>query len=177
VHSYRYIVLQYRPYVAPSRSGLRRPNSSRARQTNLLQRRTDRWTFAKSDTSWAVARHGAVRRAAATLNLDQSIVSAKTRDLEAELGVRLFERHSGGVRLTGAGEVFVAGATRALQTLEDTASKVKTAGRGQSGALRIGYVWSVAAGPANALLSEQRAHAPAVGISLREQGSANSRPG
>ena len=51
----------------------------------------------------AVARHGAVRRAAATLNVDQSIVSAKTRDLEAELASSLFERHSGGVRLTGPG--------------------------------------------------------------------------
>jgi DNA-binding transcriptional LysR family regulator len=118
----------------------------------------------------AVARQGAVRRAAATLNVDQSIVSAKTRDLEAELGVRLFERHSGGVRLTDPGEVFVVGASRALQALEDTASKVRTAGRGQSGALNIGYVWSVAAGPANALLTEQRAQAPAVEITLREQG-------
>jgi DNA-binding transcriptional LysR family regulator len=117
----------------------------------------------------AVARHGAVRRAAATLNVDQSIVSAKTRDLEAELGVKLFERHSGGVRLTCPGEVFVAGATHALQVLEDTAARVRTAGRGQSGALSIGYVWSVSAGPANVLLAAQRAQAPAVEIILRER--------
>jgi DNA-binding transcriptional LysR family regulator len=118
----------------------------------------------------AVARHGAVRRAAATLNVDQSVVSAKTRDLEAELGVQLFERHSGGVRLTGAGDLFVTGASRALQTLEETAARVRSAGRGQSGSLSIGYVWSVATGPANALLTEQRTHAPAVDIKLREQG-------
>jgi len=118
----------------------------------------------------AVARQGAVRRAAATLNVDQSIISAKTRDLEAELGVRLFERHSGDVRLTNAGDVFVADATRALQTLDATAHQAQSAGRGQSGALKIGYVWSVAAGRATALLTAQRAHAPAVEITLREQG-------
>jgi len=118
----------------------------------------------------AVARQGAVRRAAATLNVDQSIISAKTRDLEAELGVRLFERHSGGVRLTNAGDIFVAGAARALETLDAIAHQAQAAGRGQSGALNIGYVWSVVVGPANTLLAEQRAQAPAIEITLREQG-------
>ena len=117
----------------------------------------------------AVARHGAVRRAAETLNVDQAIVSAKTRDLEAELGVRLFERYSGGVRLTAPGELFVAGATKALRALEDTALQVRNAGRGQSGALTIGYVWSLAAGPGQDLLAQQGKAAPAVMVSLREQ--------
>jgi DNA-binding transcriptional LysR family regulator len=66
--------------------------------------------------------------------------------------------------------VFVGGATRALQALDETASRTRSAGRGHSGALSIGYVWSVAAGPANALLTEQRALAPEVEIELREQG-------
>lgn len=116
----------------------------------------------------AVARHGAVRRAAATLHVDQAIVSAKTRDLEAELGVRLFERHSGGVRLTGPGRLFMDGATRALRALDDTAAQVRSAGRGQSGALNIGYAWAAESGRLAALLSEQRRETPEVAVGLKE---------
>lgn len=51
----------------------------------------------------AVARAGGVGRAAAELNTVQSNVTARLRQLEDELGVTLFDRHSRGVTLTAAG--------------------------------------------------------------------------
>ena len=50
-----------------------------------------------------VARHGNMNRAAEELNTVQSNVTTRIRNLEHELGVKLFERHSRGVELTSAG--------------------------------------------------------------------------
>ena len=52
----------------------------------------------------AVARLGGMNRAAAELNTVQSNVTARIRQLEDELGTRLFHRNSRGVTLTDAGE-------------------------------------------------------------------------
>ena len=51
----------------------------------------------------AVARAGAMNRAAAELNTVQSNVTARIRQLEDALGVTLFVRHARGVELTPAG--------------------------------------------------------------------------
>lgn len=54
-----------------------------------------------------VARTGSVRRAAEQLNFTASALTRRIIDLEAELGAKLFERTSRGMRLTAAGELFV----------------------------------------------------------------------
>src|SRR3979490_1508743 len=51
----------------------------------------------------AVARLGGITRAADELNTVQSNVTNRVKALEAEIGTRLFERHSRGMTLTGAG--------------------------------------------------------------------------
>lgn len=51
----------------------------------------------------AVAKAGGITKAARILNTVQSNVTARVRQLEEELGVALFERHSRGVSLTKAG--------------------------------------------------------------------------
>src|ERR1700676_211762 len=50
-----------------------------------------------------VARTGGVTRAADELNTVQSNITQRVKALEAEIGVALFERHSRGMTLTGAG--------------------------------------------------------------------------
>jgi len=54
----------------------------------------------------AVAETGNFHESARRLNVTQSTVSARVRNLEDTLGRRLFERHSAGVRLTAAGRQF-----------------------------------------------------------------------
>src|ERR1700748_3416491 len=51
----------------------------------------------------AVARTGGITRAAAELNTVQSNVTQRIKAMEAEIGTALFERHSRGMTLTGAG--------------------------------------------------------------------------
>ena len=50
-----------------------------------------------------VARLGGITRAADELNTVQSNVTQRVKALEAEIGTALFERHSRGMTLTGAG--------------------------------------------------------------------------
>src|SRR5579862_8070975 len=54
-------------------------------------------------TFTAVARNGGITRAAEELNTVQSNVTQRVKALEAEIGTALFERHSRGMTLTGAG--------------------------------------------------------------------------
>lgn len=51
-----------------------------------------------------VARADTLAEAASTLELDTSTVSRRLRALEQQLGTRLFERQTGGLRLTATGE-------------------------------------------------------------------------
>jgi DNA-binding transcriptional LysR family regulator len=49
------------------------------------------------------ARQGSIRKAAAVLNLSSSSLNRKIISIENKLGIRLFDRHADGVRITDAG--------------------------------------------------------------------------
>jgi DNA-binding transcriptional LysR family regulator len=124
-------------------------------------------------TALAVSGHRSFRQAAEALGVSQPVVSQTIKSLEDELGVSLFERHSGGVRLTTAGRVFLAESRQALGILDKAVDDAGAAGRGEVGVLRAGYVWSVAAGPANDLLAAQRRRSPDVEVVLKEDSVIN----
>ncbi|MDB6452278.1 LysR family transcriptional regulator [Falsirhodobacter sp. 20TX0035] len=63
----------------------------------------------------AVHRLGSIRAAAAHLGLAPSIVSRQIADMEAELGVPLFDRTARGVTLTDAGSLVLEHARRAVE--------------------------------------------------------------
>ncbi|MQS01374.1 LysR family transcriptional regulator, partial [Streptomyces alkaliterrae] len=76
-------------------------------------------------------------RAAAELNYAQSSVTAQVKGLELALGVQLFERLRGGVRLTPAGERLLPYAERILALVDE--ARENTVGRsGPSGTLTVG---------------------------------------
>lgn len=82
-------------------------------------------TFAKTFASWgtivprskielrhvryiiAAAESGSFRRAAQDLGVEQSAISRRIRDVEDEIGAKLFRRHSAGVDLTEIGRRFL----------------------------------------------------------------------
>jgi LysR family transcriptional regulator of gallate degradation len=65
-----------------------------------------------------VADHGSVSKASAALFRAQSVVTRSISELEARLGVPLFERHANGMRLTDVGEHLLPRARRVLAELE-----------------------------------------------------------
>ena len=62
----------------------------------------------------AIAEERSFTRAAERLWVAQPGLSTQIRRLESELGVQLFERHTRGVDLTDAGELFLERARTAL---------------------------------------------------------------
>lgn len=92
------------------------------------------------------AEQGSFRRAATALDVEQSAISRRIRDVEDRLGVSLFTRHSGGVELTNAGKRFLGHARQALRQIDRAAKFAGSAGRGEQGTLRVGIVSSLASG-------------------------------
>ncbi|MEU7828299.1 LysR family transcriptional regulator [Nonomuraea sp. NPDC050022] len=81
-----------------------------------------------------IARAGSLRRASTVLHIAQPTLSEQLRALEKEIGVELFTRSSSGVRLTEAGEVFLAQATVAVDAFE----RAVAAARGKGQTVRLG---------------------------------------
>lgn len=65
-----------------------------------------------------ISNAGSFTKASAALAVAQSALSRQMAAVEVELGVRLFERYSGGVALTDAGRVFFPHALTILAEVE-----------------------------------------------------------
>ncbi len=76
----------------------------------------------------AAARHGSFARAADELGVSHAAVSRHVRNLEAELGVALFQRHARHVVLTGEGSFFARTAADSLAALEVGSGRLRRGG-------------------------------------------------
>jgi DNA-binding transcriptional LysR family regulator len=114
----------------------------------------------------AVARTGGMNRAAAELHTVQSNVTARIRALEDELGCSLFDRHSRGVALTGAGQRLLPYARRVASLLADAARAARDNGEPR-GPLTIGSLETTAALRLSPLFASYAAACPEVDLALR----------
>ena len=78
-------------------------------------------------------------RAAQRLRVAQPALSRQIQDLEQEVGFKLFERLSRGVKLGAAGKLFLEDARRILREVNEAAARAARVARGQSGTLRVGF--------------------------------------
>lgn len=108
------------------------------------------------------------RQAAIELDVWESTISRGIRDLEDKVGVALFIRHPGGVRLTNAGEKFLKHAHVAMDRIEYALKDAGAAGRGEVGAVRIGIFSSLASGFLPELLQAYQADNPFVHLDFVE---------
>jgi DNA-binding transcriptional LysR family regulator len=81
-------------------------------------------------------------RAARRLRVAQPALSRQIQDLEEEVGFKLFERLPRGVKLSAAGQLFLADARRILQEVNEAVARAARVARGQSGTLRVGFTES-----------------------------------
>jgi DNA-binding transcriptional LysR family regulator len=115
-----------------------------------------------------VAEELGYRKAAERLHLSAPSLSVQIRDLESELGVRLFDRNSGGVRLSDAGVEFLAEARLTLAHSQHAALVAREAARGLRGQLAVGYVEPLLLGFMPSLLMVFHHRFPGVDITLVE---------
>ncbi|MES2194544.1 MAG: LysR substrate-binding domain-containing protein [Pseudomonadota bacterium] len=113
-----------------------------------------------------VARLGGVTRAADELNTVQSNITQRVKALEAEIGTSLFERHSRGMTLTGAGRRLLPYAQRLAALAREAVLAAREDGE-PKGPLSIGSMETTAAVRLPALLAEFHRRFPAVQLSLR----------
>jgi DNA-binding transcriptional LysR family regulator len=121
---------------------------------------TDLLTFS------AVARNGGITRAAEELNTVQSNVTQRVKALEAEIGTALFERHSRGMTLTGAGRRLLPYAQRMAALSREAVLAARDDGE-PKGPLAIGSMETTAAVRLPALLAEFHRRFPAVRLTLK----------
>jgi DNA-binding transcriptional LysR family regulator len=92
------------------------------------------------------------RQAAEALNIEQSTISRRIRDLEHQLGATIFERSPSGVRLTSTGAEFVQAAQVAAHHLHAAASRAGECGRAERAILRVGVLAPIGSGALSDLL-------------------------
>ena len=116
----------------------------------------------------AVAEELNFSRAAEKLHIAQPPLSQQIRDLEAEIGVRLFDRTKRRVKLTAAGQVFVDKIQQVLGQIEQAVEAAQRASRGEIGRLSLGFNSSATYSVLPTLLSAFRERCPEVVLDLHE---------
>jgi DNA-binding transcriptional LysR family regulator len=84
-----------------------------------------------------VARHGGVGRAARAAGRPKATLSRRVAELEASLGLRLFERGGRTLKLTQEGRALYERTTALLTELDETAAGIASGGSTPRGLLRI----------------------------------------
>src|SRR6185295_2183388 len=82
-------------------------------------------------------------RGAQRLRVAQPALSRQIQDLEEEVGFKLFDRLSRGVKLSTAGKLFLEEARRILQQVDEATKRAKRVASGQLGTLRVGFIESM----------------------------------
>ena len=116
----------------------------------------------------AVAEELHFARAAERLHIDQSPLSRAVKELEEELGARLFVRTTRSTQLTRAGRLFLEHVPRVFASIEQARDSVRSAANGFHGQLRIALSDGITPSRLPALLAQCREEDPEVEVRLCE---------
>ncbi len=112
----------------------------------------------------AAAQWSSFKLAATQLHRTPSAISHQIRQLEEELGTRLFHREPGGLRLTDAGETYLATVHEALDQLTEATTRLRR--RGGAGPVSISLFPSFAVRWLIPRLNDFREQHPEVDLAL-----------
>jgi DNA-binding transcriptional LysR family regulator len=121
----------------------------------------------------AVAEELSYRKASERLRVAQPALSTQIRDLEEEIGARLLDRDTGGVRLTDAGAVFLGEVRLILTHAEEAVALAREAAKGHRGHITVGYLAPLLVGFMPAGLKAFNQRYPGVDVSLTEMAIAD----
>ena len=107
-------------------------------------------------------------RAALKLHITQPPLTLAVQQLEARLGVMLFERTRRQVALTPAGQALIEPVRQLLQQAASLGGIAQAAGQGAVGRLRLGFVSTVGFGPLPGWVRGFREAEPGVEVVLKE---------
>jgi len=118
----------------------------------------------------AVAETLNFRQAAERLHVAQPALSRQIKDLEERIGARLFDRNTGGTKLTDAGTVLLEEAREILERVEIAAELTQSAAAGLRGHLHIAGMGSMSVALLADALSQFKIEYPRVQVSLHDLG-------
>ena len=121
--------------------------------------------FREINTFIHVANQESFSKAADVLGYTQAAVSIQIKQLESELGTRLFDRIGKHISLTHQGKAFYQYALRITSEIEE-AKDVLSGSQDLNGTLRIGTIESICSSILPDILSRYHALHPAVEISI-----------
>ena len=117
-----------------------------------------------------IAEAGSIARAGARLNVSQPAASRQILALEAELGVRLFDRIGRRLRLTSEGEDLLRQSRRLLMEADSLNARARALKGGQTGILRVGATPMVIENTLSVFLSQYQLRHPGVEVHFVEDG-------
>lgn len=120
----------------------------------------------------AVATAQNFTKASEALHVSQPSLSVQIRDLEEELGTRLFDRLGRTIALTQAGSLFRDHAERALREVEQAAQLIRELDGAQRGRLIVGTLATVNSYLIPPLVSQFKQRFPGVHLQVHSQPSA-----
>ena len=117
-----------------------------------------------------VAEHGSVSRAARHIHVSQPALSRQIQDLEAELGIRLFDRVGRRIELTAEGEDLMRLSRDVLAQAESVRERARALAGGFVGVLRVGATAQSTQSILAGFLARYRRVRPGIEIQLVEEG-------
>ena len=119
----------------------------------------------------AVGRLGSIRKAAEELNVSASAIDRQILNVEAEIGMPLFERLPTGLRLTAAGEIMMASGGRWQKSLAEVRAQMEDLRGLKRGHLDIAIIDALAKGVIPAAIQSIQSRYPGITIDLKVMGN------
>jgi molybdate transport repressor ModE-like protein len=116
----------------------------------------------------AVAEEGNLTRAAEWLYISQPALTKQIRQLEDQLGAKLFERSKAGMALTGPGTALVEAVPDVLQAWDRAERAVRASEAEASKVLRVGFLASAANEKTQDIIAAFRAMRPDWRVEMRQ---------